>query len=422
MSLKKIGYIDLFAGCGGLSDGFERTRQYELLAAVEWEKYPCLAFQNRLRNKWCYKDAEERIVRFDIRRTDELLRGFKNDPEYGSHAGLIKLSRSKGGVDVIIGGPPCQAYSIAGRVRDEHGMHKDYRNFLFEAYLKVVNQVKPCLIVFENVEGMLTAAPGGVSIQDRIATGFDKIGYEIITDIRKFAVIDLSEYGVPQRRKRVVLIGIRRSGFSGNHQKIIRDFYTDILPKLKSRKKVTVEDCIGDLPRLSVLKNEVRENGRRYSHYPFQTSYLHHVPRYHNKRDIKIFQELAKDVATGKNEYTDAEVLKKLYTARTGRVSSVHKYYVLRSKEQSNTIVAHLYKDGLRHIHPDYKQARSITVREAARIQTFDDDFEFPGGMGDQFKMIGNAVPSLFAHKLALALIKLLSISKTAGRKVALVN
>lgn len=102
------------------------------------------------------------------------------------------------------------------------------------------------------------------------------------------------------------------------------------------------------------------------------------------------------------------EARKDLYTQHTGKTSNIHKYHVLKWDEPSTTIPAHLCKDGLRHIHPDSKQARTITVCEAARIQTFPDDYEFIGAMTDQFKMIGNAVPPEFARKLALAIAELL--------------
>ena len=147
---KKLRSIDLFAGCGGLMDGFEQTGLYETLAAVEWDKAPCENIKRRLFDKWGYRDAERRVLRFDIQRTDELFGGW-DDVEYGRSDGLDMLVEPAGGIDVIIGGPPCQAYSIAGRVRDENGMRNDYRNYLFESYLKVVNRYKPKAFVFENV-------------------------------------------------------------------------------------------------------------------------------------------------------------------------------------------------------------------------------------------------------------------------------
>ena len=112
---------------------------------------------------------------------------------------------------------------------------------------------------------------------------------------------------------------------------------------------------------------------------------------------------LAEDILSGERKYESTEALKELYTKVTGKVSNVHKYHVCEWDKPSNLIPAHLYKDGLRHIHPDSEQARTITVREAARLQTFDDDFCFGNSMTEAYKMIGNAVPPLFAKKLALA-------------------
>lgn len=140
MGKTKIRSIDLFAGCGGLMDGFEQSGTFDTIAAVEWEKVPCQNLKNRMREKWHYPDAETRVLRFDIQRTDELFVGWENDKEYGSSVGLDKLIGAVGGIDVVIGGPPCQAYSIAGRVRDEYGMKNDYRNYLFESYIKVLDR------------------------------------------------------------------------------------------------------------------------------------------------------------------------------------------------------------------------------------------------------------------------------------------
>jgi DNA (cytosine-5)-methyltransferase 1 len=305
---------------------------------------------------------------------------------------------------LIIGGPPCQAYSIAGRVRDENGMHDDYRNFLFEGYLKVVKHFRPALFVFENVEGILTAKPGGISIIDRIREGFSAIGYEIVSDIRTYAVIECSEFGVPQNRKRVIIIGLSKDAFPRDRDQILRKFYSQLLSNYRIFPKKTVRDAIGRLPKFKPLSKPTKSEGKNFSHEPFACNISHHVPRFHNKRDIEIFRDLALDIAKGNGGLNNIEAIKELYTKKTGKVSNVHKYYVLRWAEQSNAIVAHLYKDGLRHIHPDFTQARSITVREAARLQTFDDDFDFIGGMGEQFKMIGNAVPPAFANKLAVAI------------------
>ena len=149
---------------------------------------------------------------------------------------------------------------------------------------------------------------------------------------------------------------------------------------------------------------------QKYSHGPITSpGVLNHTPRFHSERDQRIFRLLEEDIESGRNKYVSTDSLKELYTQFTGRKSNIHKYYVLRWDEQSNTIPAHLYKDGMRHIHPDPKQARSITVREAARLQTFADDFEFIGPTMAQYKMIGNAVPSDFAKVIANGLFQLLN-------------
>ena len=128
------------------------------------------------------------------------------------------------------------------------------------------------------------------------------------------------------------------------------------------------------------------------------------IPRYQNERNINVFKTLAEDIESGENKYQSTDNLIKLYEQTTGKKTSVHKYHVLRKDEPSTTILAHLHKDGFRFIHYDSKQARTITVREAARIQTFADDFEFPCSMGAAYKMIGNAVPSEFARILSVAI------------------
>ena len=163
------------------------------------------------------------------------------------------------------------------------------------------------------------------------------------------------------------------------------------------------------MPIILPNKEIIKKDGHKYSHQPIDgNGVLNHIPRFHSERDQIIFTMLAEDIESGRNEYVSTDSLKALYTKMTGKKSNIHKYYVLRWNEQSNTIPAHLYKDGMRHIHPDPRQARSITAREAARLQTFADDFEFLGPMMAQYKMIGNAVPSDFAKIIAKGIHELL--------------
>ena len=403
---KKYHTIELFAGCGGLLEGFLQQGGFDTLACVEWETYPCETLVKRLSTKWRHKNAKNEVVRFDIQRTEELINGFE-DKEYGIHEGLAKLIGNQN-VDVIVGGPPCQAYSLAGRIRDEHGMKEDYRNYLFESYINIVNFFKPKFFVFENVIGLLSAAPDGYPIVNRIKDTFLEAGYKVADNFRD-TLFEVADYGVPQHRKRVIIIGVRIEDFGDNvTSQIISDFYKNVMPSLRKPQR-TVADAIGDLPKIYPLEEPIKEKGKKYSHAPILSEIvLNHIPRFHSKRDIEVFRFLADDIKSGRKEYTSIEKLKELYTKVTGKTSNIHKYYVLRNDEPSNTIPAHLYKDGMRHIHPDPEQARSITVREAARLQTFPDDFEFLGSNMAQYKMIGNAVPVDFARIVAEALYKII--------------
>lgn len=398
-----LNTIDLFAGCGGLTEGFKQAGQFKMLAAVEWDKDAHATLVNRLKCTHGYSDADKRCVLADIQDTHSLIYGKDADDNFPSHEGLAALVKDKK-VDVIIGGPPCQAYSVAGRVRDEHGMHNDYRNYLFESYMAIVDYFKPTACIFENVPGMLSAAPGGVPIIERIREAFEKSGYEISMDLKKQATLDVSEFGVPQKRKRVIIAAFRRNNHD-NSEELVNEFYATLAHEKVSTIS-TVKDAIGGLPKLYPMK-EIK--GKK-SHSGAKSNHVtDHKPRFHSQRDIEIFEMLAADVASGRNRYTSSEALKALYTEKTGKKSSVHKYYVLRGNKPSNTIPAHLYKDGLRHIHPDPEQARSITVREAACLQSFDSDYEFKGSNGSKYKMIGNAVPPTFARKIAISLHRTIS-------------
>lgn len=403
---KKYKMIDLFAGCGGLEDGFLQSGRYEDIAAVEWLKPQVNTLIHRLEKRWNITDASERVMHFDIQREEELFTGWTDDDEFGSGIGLDYYIEAADGIDVIIGGPPCQAYSVAGRVRDENGMKDDYRNYLFEHYLSVVKRYQPKMFVFENVPGLLSAIPDGTPITQLIRDGFDGIGYEIVDDIKKYAKIDASDYGVPQSRKRLIIVGIKKT-LVQDRQELLHNFYMKKLPKYKVDKKVTVAEAIGDLPAIyPSFDDEAHKTKKAYT-IP-ETDITWHESRYHSIRDMEIFGMLADDIESGRNEYVDSKVLSKLYEEKVGSKSPIHRYHVLKRDEPSTTIIAHLHKDGNRFIHYDPKQCRSITPREAARLQSFDDDFDFVGNRGNAYQMIGNAVPPLLAKNISLALADLL--------------
>lgn len=402
--MKPYNVIDIFSGAGGLLEGFMQSGLYHPLASVEWEKAPIETLQHRLKTKWGIEDADETCIWFDMQRIDELFNGFTDD-KYGTSKGLDFYAQDK--TDVIIGGPPCQAYSQAGRTKDKDGMKNDYRNYLFEYYLKTIERYQPELFVFENVPGMLSAMPDGTPIVDLIKADVKKIGYEIVDNIKAHALIDMSDFNVPQNRKRVILVGLKKGNRSYEEtQNLLVKFYKDILPKYKADKKVTVEDAIGDLePSIPLQKEVILPKIGKQSHtLPKYNPNWGHVVRFQNKRDIEIFGLLAEDIENEKYELQKADKLNEIYNKATGGNSKVHKYHVLRKNQPSTTITAHLHKDGLRFIHYDPKQKRTITVREAARLQSFPDDFEFLSTRGNQYKMIGNAVPPEFSRRLSLAI------------------
>jgi DNA (cytosine-5)-methyltransferase 1 len=375
MSKSKV--IDLFAGCGGLSLGFKKSG-FDVLGHVEIDDNCCETLSINASPK-------EKIFNIDI--TD--------------HSNCLKQMKKSGinKIDGIIGGPPCQAYSIAGRNKDENKMDEDPRNFLFESFDYLLRKFKPKFFIFENVTGMLSAKPFGIDVNEQIYESFKKSGYFVKRNFRN-CVFDMSEFGIPQKRKRVIIFGIRKFG-NKNYNEIVESFYEE-MNKKKMRKNKTVKDAIGDLPKILPTK----QNGKIF--HKAVSEFLEHSPRFHNERDIKIFKLLAKDIETGKNKFTSIQALKEVYKKFTNKDSSVHKYNVLRWNEPSNTIPAHLYKDGLRHIHPDSEQARTITVREAARLMTFPDNYIFFGSNGSKYKMLGNAVPPSFSKIIASVVKKII--------------
>ena len=399
---KKYKFIDLFAGCGGLEDGFMQTGDYECVSSVEWLKPQVETLRERLKNKYNIWDANESVLHFDIQREEELFNGWKQDETYGSSLGLDYYVKKANGIDLIIGGPPCQAYSIAGRVRDNNGMRDDYRNYLFEHYLSVVKRYRPKVFIFENVPGILSAKPSNRKIIEIIEEEFKKIGYIISDKIQKYGVVDASKYGVPQRRKRVILLGVRNDldDLDSIYSKIF-EFYNEILPKYQ-KDEVTVGEAIDDLPRINPIWDEEKRTNKKA--YTYEKSLDWHIPRYHNLRDMDTYRMLAEDIETENNIYTNASAITQIYEQKVGSKSPIHRYHVLRKDEPSTTIIAHLYKDGNRFIHYDSSQARSITPREAARLQSFDDDFKFIGSRGSVYQMIGNAVPPKLAFAIGKAI------------------
>ena len=392
---KKYTFIDLFAGCGGLSEGFYR-QGFKALAHVEIDHSACKTLRTRMKH-YGYKDFDKEVIEHDITAEDIL--------------SILDNTVNERTVDIIIGGPPCQAYSSAGRVRDGKRMETDKRNYLFESYVKVLEHFKPKLFVFENVTGILTATANGAKIFPQVTKALSK-EYNILDNPNKI-VFNTANYGVPQTRKRVILMGIRKDlqqiKIEDIYRSVEKTHYDPDMPETERghlKHFVTVKNAIGDLPQVFPGQDASTDK----FDYPCNNDFLKrignkgiaplmdHICRKHNDKDRERFRVMIE------NHWSFGEMRKTRPDLEHEHARVFDNSYVVQWWDlPSKTILAHIHKDGFQFIHPDYNQARTFTVREAARIQSFPDDFVFEGSRGDKYKQIGNAVPCLFAEALAKA-------------------
>ena len=397
MAKKKYTFIDLFAGCGGLSEGFYRMG-FKALAHVEFNHWACETLRTRMKF-YGYKDYDKEVIEHDITSKDIIDK--------------IDIAVNGRTVDIIIGGPPCQAYSTAGRVRDGKKMSTDARNYLFESYVKILEHYSPKFFVFENVTGLLSAKVEGAPIFPKVIKALGN-KYKIIND-PDILVHNTADYGVPQLRKRVIIMGVRndiRMDVVQLYNDVVKTHWNPDTPENERKGKthfVDVKQALGDLPPVEPGYDASTD---RFN-YPCDNEFLKrignagthplmdHIARKHNDLDRERFQVMIH------NHWSFGQLRREMpqYEHEHARVFD-NSYVVQWWDLPSKTILAHIHKDGFQFIHPDEAQRRTFTVREAARIQSFPDDFEFKGSRGEKYKQIGNAVPPLFAEALAKSIKK----------------
>ena len=410
-------YLDLFAGAGGLSEGFLRAG-YTPIAHVEMNQDAC----NTLRTRSCYYYFVQqndlslyydylsgRITREALYSSvpQEVLSGVINKimsvetmPDlYSQIESLMRRQKTESG-EIIVGGPPGHAYSLVGRAVRGDSMRNDPRNFLYKIYIKTLEEYSPQMFVFENVPGLFTANKGTYFAEMRRA--FSEAGYEI-----DYRVLNARDFGVLQSRLRVILIGWKND--SGKSYPAF----------LCQKSSYTVNDILCDLPPLQSGQtcNEYRAGS--YSNYLKETGIRKqsdiltwHCARPNIDRDREIYRCVINAWNNEKKRIKYTDLPEELCTHKN-RTAFLDRFKVVAGDlPASHTMMAHISKDGHYFIHPDIMQTRSITVREAARIQSFPDDFYFEGSRTAAFTQIGNAVPPLMAKGIADELKKQLEAKK----------
>jgi len=483
--------LDLFSGCGGLSLGF-KTAGFEILGAAEIDKDAASTHGvNFFRNETA-----------EVQEHHSIPRDVHDEPE-NLFSDLKLKNKSDRIVDVLVGGPPCQAFARIGRAKLRSEAHKKQSDYADDAflqderadlvwqYLRIVRELKPISILIENVPDVLNY--GGQNVAELVCDELANLGYTT-----GYTLLNSAFYGVPQTRERMFLLAHRSElgipvtwpepthfcqlpkGYDGTRatalkhvlnkeqQSLLKDirhnFHHFEIPAAddKLEQAVTTRDALGDLPRIMALKDlrtgRLKRRApkldqtitydsnphsgysalmREWPGFDVERGVTAHVIRY-LPRDYKIFKNMKegwqypqiwnwieekreklikKRIKEGKTVSSSDEEFQKFvreWTLPYDPSKFPNKWWKLLSSEPSRTLLAHLGKDTYSHIHYDSSQARTISVREAARLQSFPDGFIFPGGMNAAFKQIGNAVPPLVAYAIARNIRSSLGINNLA--------
>lgn len=368
-SIKTFQMVDLFCGAGGLSLGFS---QEGFSTALANDIEPCCV------DTYAHNHPEtprDHIVLGDIRNVTDHLEELLKDKS----------------IDIVIGGPPCQGFSIANRQR----LIDDPRNCLYKSYVDIVNRVKPKFFVMENVKGML-------SVAEQVKDDFRNIGYSV-----ECHILNAKDYGVPQNRERLIYIGNRlnidnESIFeeifkqSKNLKKhVLADAIYGLRPLEASRVKNSTE--IGsDKTGFIIENNKIKESNDYIdliNQGKINSLVFNHKARYNNDRDIEIYGRM------NQGDKSDDPKIADIMPYKRRKDIFKDKYFKLEENKVSKTITAHMKYDCNMYIHPT--QARGLTPREAARIQSYPDDYFFRGAYTKTYMQIGNSVPPLLGRAIA---------------------
>ncbi|MEQ4565252.1 DNA cytosine methyltransferase [Paenarthrobacter sp. CAP02] len=502
-----IPVVDIFAGPGGLNEGFSSVLDpasnkpvFKTAVSIEMEQSAVntltlrAAYRHLLRSDeglpQAYQDfLDGRTSLTDLHNDSRFASAYKQAQKEVRHFELSENSRADSdkmieealGNDpsewILIGGPPCQAYSLAGRSRRTNDLdfENDHKHFLYREYLHIIKRFKPAIYVMENVKGLLSATNGGSKmfelIRRDLTSPSDNLTYKlhsmvVETDEEEPGpedfIIRAEDFGIPQKRHRVIIIGVRE------------DLNLGAPAVLEKSAPVTVREAIGNLPKIrsSVSRTadhdgqlwaDVRRNIREIAR---RDTLLETLPAPSNVKldTLSLAQAVAPSDTVLNNasakcyhdwiaEHAGSATLQ--HEARGHMIQDLQRYYLLSAlahsvtdspkvrqlprgywpnhknvesaampfedrfrvqvwNKPSTTIVSHIAKDGHYYIHPDPSQMRSLTVREAARLQTFPDNYVFVGNRTQQYTQVGNAVPPLLAHKIGKAIADLLLCSTSS--------
>lgn len=466
MPSSPIPVVDLFAGPGGLGEGFSRVtdekggRVFKTIISIEKDQYARQTLRLRAYYRH-YRSLGEKLPDeyFQLIRADSLkakiaaLQSLSKDKVWGAVCAEIPewpkgdslscelgpdnshihsaIKKRLNGVNrwVLIGGPPCQAYSLVGRsrMRNHDGHIEDKRHFLYREYLEVIRKFRPTIFVMENVKGLNTAKVNGKPILPLITSDLEGAGYVLksITNSQDHGdfMVKSELYGVPQTRHRMIIIGLRKSeeGLADSLEPIelspvIETVYNALsgLPKLKALDSSVPREGVSELEKGAPCRDrsyKCKFQAPRLVDFvssastPMAGLLLNHEARSHMAEDLKRYQWWVDNASATTSPKLDGKIPKHLLPKHSnssikGATAFADRFKVQVKGKPSGTITSHISKDGHYYIHYDPDQARSFSVREAARIQTFPDDYFFMGNRTQQYHQVGNAVPPYLAYQI----------------------